>query len=86
MVPPRRRGAVPDKAVLHIGTRAGGAPDRLPGRPRTDGVVPPDAPYRTTGPGTLLRAETIDTPISIGSGITTDTARDLFVCGDGMDV
>ena len=61
-------------------------PDRPPGRPRTDGVVPPDAPYRTTGHGRAAESRIDRHPVSIGSGITTVTVRGVFPRGDGMDV
>ena len=47
--------AMPTKAVQHPARLSVhgrlARPDRLPGRPRTNGVAPPDAPYPTTGHG-----------------------------------
>jgi uncharacterized protein YggE len=44
----------------------------------TEGVAPPDGPYPRPATGALLRAEAVDTPISIGSGVITVTVRGVF--------
>ena len=83
--------AMPTKAVQHpaptISTRtAGAALTGLPGRPRTDGVAPPDAPYCMTGHGRAAESRIDRLPDQHRSGITTDTVGVGSPCGDGMDV
>ena len=45
----------------------------------SEGVGPPDGPYRgPTAGAALLRAEAVDTPISIGTDVITVTVRGVF--------
>ena len=45
----------------------------------SEGVAPPDGPYRgPTAGAALLRAEAVDTPISIGTDVITVTVRGVF--------
>ena len=45
----------------------------------SEGVAPPEASYRgPTAGAALLRAEAVDTPISIGSDLITVTVRGVF--------
>jgi len=44
----------------------------------SEGVLPPDALYPRPATGALLRAEAVDTPISIGSDTITVTVRGIF--------
>ena len=44
----------------------------------SEGVTPPDGPYPRPATGALLRAEAVDTPISIGSDAITVTVRGVF--------
>jgi hypothetical protein len=44
----------------------------------SEGVTPPEAPYPRPAAGALLRAEAVDTPISIGSDTITVTVHGTF--------
>ena len=44
----------------------------------SEGVAPPDGPYPRPATGALLRAEAVDTPISIGTDVITVSVRGVF--------
>ena len=44
----------------------------------SEGAVPPAAPYPRPATGALLKAEAVDTPISVGSDSITVTVRGVF--------
>ena len=44
----------------------------------SEGVAPPEGPYPRPATGALLKAEAVDTPISIGSDTITVTVRGVF--------
>ena len=44
----------------------------------SEGVAPPETPYPRPAMGALLKAEAVDTPISIGSDTITVTVRGVF--------
>ncbi|MDE0025617.1 MAG: SIMPL domain-containing protein [Spirochaetaceae bacterium] len=44
----------------------------------SEGVAPPESPYPRPAMGALLKAEAVDTPISIGSDTITVTVRGVF--------
>ena len=44
----------------------------------SDGVAPPEDPYPRPAAGAFLKAEAVDTPISIGSDTITVTVRGVF--------